>query len=155
RGFRIELGEIEHALRQHPEVHDALAVLRDTAPGGPQLAAYVVGVSGKLPDVDLDVFLRERLPVYMIPAVFVVLSEGPLTSGGKIDRQVLPAQENPQASAERSTTPRNNLELHLFKIWEDLLQRTVGIHDNFFEAGGHSLLAAQLIDRVEKVFNRR
>jgi thioesterase domain-containing protein/acyl carrier protein len=157
RGFRIELGEIEAALTRHAQVREALVLLREDVPGDKRLVAYVVARQAGLDTSELRAQLKQQLPEYMLPAAFVVLPALPLTPNGKIDRKALPAPA--RASADCSTPavmPRDAIELHLARIWEDLLQRgTIDLRDNFFELGGHSLLAVQLIDRIERTFNRR
>lgn len=156
RGFRIELGEIEKVLRRHPQLDDCAVVLREDLPGDKRLAAYVIPRSqNAIGEQSLRRYLKERLPEYMLPAAFVVMDELPLTANGKVNRQALPM---PSANSAVGSIgkPRNTLEFHLVKIWEDVLGRTpVGIHDSFFELGGHSLLAVKLFDRIEKTFGKK
>ena len=156
RGFRVEPGEIEAALVRHAQVRDALVVLREDVPGEPRLTAYVVGPDG-LATADLRAWLKRLLPDYMIPAAFVLLPTLPLTPNGKIDRNALPAPPSERDESKSDLIPpHDNIELHLAKIWEDLLKLDrIGVRDNFFEVGGHSLLAVQLMDRIEQAFHRR
>ena len=145
RGFRIELGEIETALAAHPAVRTCVVHTYDRA-GDVQLVAYVAS-HGDAPSVaDLQAALRAKLPEYMVPAAFVFLAEFPRTPNGKIDRKALPA---PDAGAGRSTdyvAPRNQLEQEIADVWQQVLKaERIGVKDNFFEVGGHSLLAAQLV----------
>ncbi|MCE9604697.1 MAG: methenyltetrahydromethanopterin cyclohydrolase [Planctomycetia bacterium] len=145
RGFRIELGEIETALAAHPAVR--VCVVHTYQRGDDvQLVAYVAP-QGEQPTVaDLQAALRAKLPEYMVPAAFVFLAEFPRTPNGKIDRKALPA---PDAAAGRSTdyvAPRNDLEREIVDVWQQVLKsERIGVRDNFFEVGGHSLLAAQLV----------
>lgn len=147
RGFRIELGEIEAVLSQHPSVGQALVLLREDIPGTPRLVAYLLpaGAAGDLA-TELRVFLRARLPAYMVPAHYVVLEAFPLTPNGKIDRRALPAPEQTAATQMRDTLPpRNQRERDLLIIWEEVLgQNAISINDNFFDLGGHSLIAVRL-----------
>ncbi|HVR99575.1 MAG TPA: amino acid adenylation domain-containing protein, partial [Thermoanaerobaculia bacterium] len=137
RGFRIELGEVEAALLRHPQVRECAVVVREET-----LAAYVVGTAE--PGV-LRTFLDERLPGYMVPAVFVTLGALPLTSSGKVDRASLPTPER----THQALAPRDVLELRLVRLWEELLGlEPIGVQDDFFELGGHSLLATQVRSRL-------
>jgi len=154
RGFRIERGEIESTLNLHPKVAQSAVTLWDKA-GNRQLAAYVVPQLEQSPNIqELRSFLKEKLPSYMIPAGFVILDELPLTSNGKVNHQALP--DPGTANFEPSNTfvaPRNALERHLCDIWCQILElEQVGIHDNFFDLGGHSLLITKLLTQVRKTF---
>ncbi|HEY0604618.1 MAG TPA: beta-ketoacyl synthase N-terminal-like domain-containing protein, partial [Herpetosiphonaceae bacterium] len=215
RGYRVELGEIEASLRQHPDVRDAVVLLREDRPGDRRLVAYVTeeqrtkeqrakeqnegqnqeprtknqepgtetppwpaatdgyplgaadrgsGQEGRgnegltknqgeglLPS--LRSFLRERLPEYMLPGVFVTLDALPLTANGKVDRRALPV---PEAGRDESATPlvapRSGIEQAIAAVWQDVLGvERVGVHDNFFDLGGHSLLLAQVHTRLREL----
>jgi amino acid adenylation domain-containing protein len=151
RGFRIELGEVESALAQHPSVREAVAVVREDAPGDKRLVAYVVAEAGDAIDASaLRAFLKQRLPEHMVPAALVGLEALPLTPNGKVDRRALPSPEGAQAArAHEYVAPRNRVEAQLATMWAELLHvERVGIHDDFFELGGHSLLATQVVSRV-------
>jgi acyl carrier protein len=155
RGFRIELGEVEVVLSQHPAVRGSIAVVREDAPGHKRLVAYIVPNEEKTPTVnDLRIFLKQRLPEYMIPAAFVILDALPLTPNGKVDRRVLP--EPVQARPELESmfvAPQTEDEKTVAEIWAEVLGlERVGVYDNFFELGGHSLLAMQVIYRLEGSF---
>jgi amino acid adenylation domain-containing protein len=156
RGVRIELGEIEAALREHPDVRDAAAVVRGDLPGEPRLAAYVVPRNGATATAgDIRRFLRAKLPEQMIPSAVASIGTLPLTSSGKVDRRRLPLVTSP-APTPACSPPRNPTEVQLVQIWESLLGvRPVGIDDGFFELGGHSLLAARLVAVVEREFGRK
>ncbi|MBD2040241.1 condensation domain-containing protein, partial [Microcoleus sp. FACHB-672] len=161
RGFRIELGEIEAALSQHPSVEEAVVIAREDEPGNQRLVAYVVAdeaymdgqVSG-IKSSELRSFLKEKLPDYMVPAVFVLLEALPLTPNGKVDRRALPAPDTAMGDlASTFISPRNPIEEVIAGIWTEVLYvERVGIHDNFFELGGHSLLATQVISRLREAF---
>lgn len=155
RGFRIELTEIEAVLSQHPSVQEAVIVARDLELGQKYLAAYVVPSQESLYQVDeLRSYLRAKLPDYMVPSTFVMLTVLPLTPSGKIDRQALPAPDQaPPEIAKTFVAPRNRIEEVLADIWAECLDvEKVGIHDNFFDLGGHSLLATQVIYKMREAF---
>ncbi len=154
RGVRIELGEIETALLERPEVHQAVVVAREEESGEKRLVAYCVGVEGRAPEAeDLRHHLLKRLPPSMAPAAFVFLTELPLNSNGKVDRQALPAPELGVQLERRYAAPRTPTEEVLAQIWAEVLGlERVGVEDNFFVLGGHSLLATQVIARVRESF---
>ncbi len=156
RGFRIELGEIEAVLMQHPAVKAAVAIVRQVGVDSQMLVAYVVPASPDLSTAELQEQARQFLPHYMVPAAFVMLEALPLTPNGKIDRKALPTPkgEDFQASGEY-VDPRTEVETQLAQIWSDLLGLSqIGINDNFFEIGGHSLAAMQLVGRVRQQFQQ-
>ena len=153
RGYRIEIGEIETVLREHTAVRQAVVMVREDVPGDQRLVAYVIFLSGRTEVTgEILIYLRERLPEYMIPSILIPLEALPLTSNGKIDYQALPtASESNKRSKEGFLGPRDEIERKLTRIWEELLgTRPVGVKDNFFDLGGHSLLATRLIARIEK-----
>ncbi|MEG5139393.1 MULTISPECIES: non-ribosomal peptide synthetase [unclassified Microcoleus] len=166
RGFRIELGEIETVLSQYPAVREAIALVREDNPGDKRLVAYIVANSelrGGQGDTTpthselinhLRVFLKQKLPQYMMPSAFVLLEAMPLTPNGKIDRRSLRAPDTNTAEFESNfTQPRTPDEQLIAEIWAEVLGlERVGIHDNFFELGGHSLLATQAIARLREAF---
>lgn len=154
RGYRIELGEIETALESHPQVKQAVVMVREDQPGIKRLVAYIIKpAEGTLSTSALREHLRERLPDYMIPAAWVELEELPLSPNGKVDRKALPEPEGRWISDEQ-VRPRNVTEEILVGLWEAVLkQDTVSIEANFFDLGGHSLLAMQLISRIRKAFS--
>ncbi|MBW3656388.1 MAG: AMP-binding protein, partial [Gemmatimonadetes bacterium] len=149
RGFRIELGEIEAALCAHPAVREAVVTVRDDAPGGPRLVAYAVPADGAAPDpAEARAFLKERLPEHMVPAAFVFVSAFPLSPSGKVERRALPAPEAPRADAA-FVAPGNPLETAIAAAWAEVLGvERVGIDDNFFDLGGHSLLLVRVHTRL-------
>ncbi|BAY81640.1 peptide synthetase [Calothrix parasitica NIES-267] len=160
RGFRIELGEIESALSQHPEVHQAVTKVWEDKSGNKRLVAYFVlknPVSDDNFSIQLRHFLQDKLPDYMIPAIFMMLSEIPLTPNGKINRRALPEPDNYQnqlnnkQNIDNNVKPRTRKEQILTQIWTQLLGiESVGIHDNFFELGGDSILAIQVIAKASQ-----
>jgi len=158
RGFRIELGEIEATLRRHPGVAEAVVLARGGGePGDLRLTAYVVGRQGEAPPVEeLRGFLRSKLPVHMVPWAFVPLPALPLNANGKIDRKALPDPERGAwgAPAEMEE-PRSDMERLIADAWRDLLRLDrVGIDDNFFDSGGHSLLAVRVYHRLKGALGR-
>jgi amino acid adenylation domain-containing protein len=156
RGFRIELGEIETALRAHPAIQDAVAVVREDAAGDRRLVAYLVGRAGEAVPrtAGLRAYLAERLPEYMLPSAFVALDALPLTPNGKIDRRALPAPDAwGAAAADAYVAPRTGTEERLADVFADVLGLgRVGVHDDFFVAGGHSLLAVRAVARMRAAF---
>jgi amino acid adenylation domain-containing protein len=154
RGFRIELGEIEAALAQHPALQAVAVIARDDERGEKYLAAYIVPKSEPAPGVDeLRRHLQATLPAYMIPSVFVTLTELPRLPNGKVNRKALPAPDRAGLEAAY-LAPRTPTEEILAGLWARVLNlERVGIHDNFFELGGHSLKATQLVSRVREAFN--
>ncbi|MDZ5669805.1 non-ribosomal peptide synthetase [Bacillus stercoris] len=148
RGYRIEPGEIEAALRSIEGIREAAVTVR-TDSGEPELCAYIEG----LPRNEVRTQLERRLPGYMIPAHMIEMEQWPVTPSGKLDRNALPAP-NGAADAETYTAPRNVTEMKLAQLWEDVLKNgPVGIHDNFFDRGGHSLKATALVSRISKEFD--
>jgi len=150
RGFRIELGEIEAALARHGGVKQALVLARENEQGDKRLLGYAVVQSGNVTGEQLRDYLKLEVPGYMVPQAIAVLPKFPLTPNGKIDRQALP---EPQAVAQRAsiTAPRDEKEAALLKIWSKVLRNEViGVTDNFFDVGGHSLLAVQLMATIAK-----
>jgi amino acid adenylation domain-containing protein len=151
RGYRIELGEIESVLSLHSSVQQAVAVVRDAPSGDKQLLAYVAVRDGSDAERTSEVLrshLKQHLPEYMIPLMIVVLEALPLTSTGKIDRKALPTPA-PLAGRSEITAPRDEIEAALSKIWRKVLHNeAIGVTDNFFDVGGHSLLAVQLMAAI-------
>ncbi len=148
RGFRVELGEIESALARHPAVREAVVVIRPGSDMTPRLIAYwTPAAPTQLTTSELQTFLKQRLPDYMIPGAFARLDAMPLTPNGKIDRQRLPAPDTTRPTlAADYVPPRTEAERSLARIWENVLQvAQVGIHDNFFELGGDSILSLRII----------
>ncbi len=154
RGFRVELGEIEAVLAAHPELRQAVVLLREDAPGDRRLVAYVVPRQEPGPAAAaLRAFAAVKLPEHMLPAAFVALAELPVTTNGKLDRAALPRPE--WGSAAAAVAPRDPIEEILAGIWAEVLKlepEQLGVFDDFFELGGHSLLATQVISRLRAVF---
>ncbi|WP_332276277.1 plipastatin non-ribosomal peptide synthetase PpsC [Bacillus subtilis] len=148
RGYRIEPGEIEAALRSIEGVREAAVTVR-TDSGEPELCAYIEGLQRNAVRAQLE----RLLPGYMIPAYMIEMEQWPVTPSGKLDRNALPAPDG-AADAETYTAPRNVTEMKLSQLWEDVLKNgPVGIHDNFFDRGGHSLKATALVSRIAKEFD--
>lgn len=157
RGYRIELGEIEKTLESHPAVQNSVVVAREDLSGNQQLIAYVVIDKQNLPKRgEILSFLSEHLPEYMVPGTFILLDALPLTPNGKIDRAALPHPQESSLTLDVLTyiAPRTPVEQILAGIWAEVLGiGRVGVDDNFFEIGGHSLLVTQVIGRVREVFD--
>jgi amino acid adenylation domain-containing protein len=154
RGYRIELAEIEAALCSQESVRQAVVLLRGSCDGDRYLVAYVTAEPGAKPSVGvLRETLASQVPHYMIPSRFVVLEEMPLTDNGKVDRRALPDCVHYDLSEGGYVLPRTAVEQELSDIWQELLDvERVGASDNFFEMGGHSLLAVRLLSRIRDRF---
>jgi acyl carrier protein len=152
RGFRIELGEIEELLREHPTVREAVVMARDDRRGDKRLAAYITARNGRPPHAnELTDWLNQKLPDYMVPRHYTVLNAFPLTSNGKIDRKALPEPELSREPDAPFTEPASEIEKLLATIWCEVLDlQAVGVNDNFFKLGGHSLKITQVISRVRE-----
>ncbi|MET7641792.1 amino acid adenylation domain-containing protein [Streptomyces sp. NPDC005438] len=151
RGQRLELGEIEAVLSAHESVREAVVTAHEHAPGDVRLAAYVTPALATAPaSGDLTAHLRRQLPEYMVPATFTVLETLPLTPSGKTDRRALPEPRTERGDpGTRFVAPEDDLQHTLAGLWSDLLGvERVGIRDNFFDLGGHSLLMAELRTRL-------
>src|SRR6185369_14553926 len=138
RGYRIELGEIEAVLDEYPSVKTCVVVARAEADDDKRLVAYIVARAGEEPSyLELQSFLRARLLEHMVPSAFVLLDEMPLTPNGKINRRALPAPEISRPELDGGyVAPRND----------------IGVSDNFFDLGGHSLKATRLLSKVRSIF---
>ncbi len=155
RGYRIELGEIEATLASEPRVKSCTVLVREDEPGNKQLVGYVIPRGDSLPTAeDLREFLKQKLPEYMAPAHFVFLDSLPLTQNGKVDRKALPAPSYGSVSADGdSASPRTETEKALADIWAKLLKvERIGLHDDFFDFGGHSLTAMKAVSQIEERF---
>jgi len=169
RGFRIELGEIEAALQQHESVQQCLVMAREDQPGQPRLVAYCIArmhgsqaastngrASNSLQSVTLSPellreHLRRSLPEFMIPSAFVPLDAFPLTPSGKVNRKALPAPEQTTSGSDDRLAARDDIEYLVFRIWATVLgTEAIGIRDNFFDVGGHSLLAVRMMQEIQK-----
>jgi amino acid adenylation domain-containing protein len=173
RGFRVEPGEIEAVLERHPAIRDVAVLAREWSEGDKRLVAYYVPQAGQQPaPSELRSFLQGKLPDYMVPASFVMLQAMPLTPNGKVDRKALPdpsASDSEPFHIESShnesyhsesvndgAQPKDALELQLTGIWESVLGiRPIGRQQNFFDLGGHSILAVRLMHRIEQALQRK
>ena len=151
QGNRIELGEIEAALCRHPAVATAVVVARDDGASGKYLAGFIVGSqAGSATAEELREFLKQKLPAYMLPARFVFIEQLPLLPNGKVNRKALTIPATP---GRTYVPPSDPTERRLIRIWESLLGlHSVGIQDDFFELGGQSILAVQLLAEIERDF---
>jgi len=158
RGFRVELGEIEAVLKEHAGVEEAVVVAQEDK-GEKRLIAYITQANGtdSPSTAEIRQYARERLPEYMVPGALMVLKKLPLTSSGKLDRQALPDLVGEGGRPELQTSfvaPRTAVEETLAGIWRELLHlEKVGVHDNFFDLGGHSLLLMQIAWKIEEAFS--
>ena len=155
RGFRIELGEIESVLGQHPGVRQAVVLAREDVAGDKRLVAYIVPDGGESLSISvLRQYLKEKLPEYMVPNAYLMLEKFPLTPNGKIDRKALltPTGLRPELKSTY-VAPQTEIDRTITAIWREVLRlEKIGINDNFFEVGGHSLLAIRVISRINKAF---
>ncbi|MHC9537883.1 MAG: amino acid adenylation domain-containing protein [Vulcanimicrobiota bacterium] len=155
RGFRVELAEIEAVLDRQPGVESSV-VLALQGKGEPRLAAYYVGESARpgLREEELRQALARELPDYMVPSAYVCLDSMPLTSSGKVDRNALPLPE--ETGRKGSVMPRNDTEKALAAIWKEALSvEEVGVDDNFFSLGGHSLLVTRVVTQINRALGSR
>jgi amino acid adenylation domain-containing protein len=154
RGFRIELGEVEAALSQCPGVREVAVIVREDLPSDKRLVAYLV-VNREISSNELRTWLKQKLPEYMIPTVFVILDSLPLTPSGKVDRRFLPIPDASRRDLETSyAAPQTAIERQIVDIWTEILKlEKIGIHDNFFDLGGYSLLGTQFLTRLRQLFS--
>ncbi|MGH3846208.1 MAG: amino acid adenylation domain-containing protein, partial [Pseudonocardiaceae bacterium] len=150
RGFRIELGEIESVLQAHPDVTQVVVIAREDVPGIKRLVAYLVSGADHTPvPAELRAHVGQALPDYMVPALFVMLDELPLSPTGKVDRKALPAPDQLVEPAAEYVAPRTETERILAHVWAQALGvDRVGVEDNFFELGGDSILSIQVVSRA-------
>ena len=153
RGHRVELGEIERVLLEHPAVGEAVVVLQ-AQPTGSRLVAYMAPREETAPAIGaLRKFVEARLPGYMVPALFVTLPALPRTPGGKLDRRALPEPEDDARGGAHPKAPRDPVEETLSRIWSEVLGvARIDVDENFFDLGGHSLHAGQIVTRVMDVY---
>jgi amino acid adenylation domain-containing protein len=155
RGVRIEPGEVEAVLQQHPEVQGAAVLVREDAPGEPRLVGYAVMARDAVRDPgEIRGFLASRLPSHLVPAALVLLDELPRLPNGKVDRAALPAPDAARPDRAPSyVPPRTPTEEILAGIWAEILgMDRIGARDNFFDLGGHSLVATRVVARVREAF---
>ena len=156
RGYRIELGEIETVLGQHPALSSAIVRIQNVSTDDKRLVAYVVSKDATEPSAAaLRQFLLDKLPDYMVPATFITIGKLPLTGNGKIDDRALPAPETATRNAQGLVPPRDEVEQQLTVLWENALKlKPIGILDNFFDLGGHSIMAVSLMAQIERNFGK-
>ena len=150
RGYRIELGEIESVLEQSGLVRQAVVLAKTDKQGTKRLVGYIVP-EGTAEKGEIQKYLQEKLPEYMVPALWVVLDRLPLTPNGKTDKKALPDPEHVDLSGREYIAPGNETEAALAATWQELLgQERIGVHDNFFELGGDSILTIQVVRRMRR-----
>jgi amino acid adenylation domain-containing protein len=153
RGMRVEIEEIETVLMQYPPVQQAAVVGKENRSGEQIIVAYIVAKSSPVDLGDLRSFLRTKLTDYMMPSAFEMLDALPLTPNNKLDRKRLP---EPSRKSFTITPPRDELELQLVQIWERILDVPhIGVNDNFFDLGGHSLVALQLFAEIDRIWHKK
>jgi len=155
RGHRIELGEIEAVINRHPAVSESIVDCREDGRGEKRLAAYVVPREELSVD-ELRGYLLERVPDYMVPGAFLLLERLPLNANGKVDRDALPSADALHGALRADyVEPRTEMERTITRVWQELLGlEKVGIHDNFFDLGGHSLLLIKMQSGLQEVLQR-
>ncbi|HSH67653.1 MAG TPA: phosphopantetheine-binding protein, partial [Bacteroidia bacterium] len=153
-GYRIELREIELALKEHSLVKEALVIAKANHQNQKELVAYIVS-NEELNALDLQEHLSKTLPLNMIPGHYIQLEELPLTANGKIDRKKLPDTQGAEMdTGVEYVAPSNETEEKLVAMWQEILEREkIGVKDNFFKIGGHSLKAALLVSQIRKAFD--
>ena len=156
RGYRVELGEIEFALAQHGDVRECVVTTEASPSGDKRLIGFVAPKAGTAPrPEELKTFLSEKLPEYLAPSFIVILDSLPLSANGKVDRQALPKIED-LALGDQFVAPRTPEEAGIANLWKSLLGlEKVGIRDNFFVLGGHSMLAVRLISEIKKAYDKK
>jgi acyl-coenzyme A synthetase/AMP-(fatty) acid ligase/acyl carrier protein len=157
RGHRVELGEIEARIKETDAVNDAVVVLREDHPGDQRLVAYCVAAPGcTLSMNELRTHLRSKLPEFMVPQHFVEMSSIPLTPNGKVARRALPKPEAESASASTYVAPQTEIECAISEVWREVLKiEKVGLQDNFFDLGGHSLLLARVLGKIRDLLGKQ
>ncbi len=157
RGFRIELSEIEGVLAKHPDVKEVATIVREDTPENRRLVAYIVSTTTQIPTVtSVREFLAVKLPSHMIPVAFVFLDVLPLTPNGKVDRRALPMPSYNRQLDNAFVASQDDLELQLTKLWEHALGiEPIGIADNFFDLGGHSLIAVKLLGEISRIWHQK
>ncbi|MDJ0741876.1 MAG: amino acid adenylation domain-containing protein [Xenococcaceae cyanobacterium MO_167.B27] len=158
RGFRLELGEIEAMLVKHPQIKDAIVLAKEAISGDKKLVAYLISNENNQPSSkQLQEFLANNLPSYMIPRNYLFLKQFPLSPNGKVQRQALPtAKFNTTELAPENIAPRNYLEAKLAQIWQQILNvPAISVKDDFFAIGGNSLLSIRLVSAVETAFKQK
>ena len=156
RGFRIELGEIESAISQFGTIKNNVTIVREDTPGDKRLVAYIIREDEKVDITELRQFLKTKIPDYMVPSAFVFIEQFPLTPNGKIDRKLLPSPVEAPQQAKEYIEPKTETEKKLAAIWSDVLKiKQIGTDEDFFEIGGHSMIAVTLMVKIEKQLGTR
>jgi hypothetical protein len=152
RGHRVELGEIEAVIGREPDIAECVVTMREVMPGDQRLVAYVVARGGEVDPAALRERLRTQLPDFMIPAHVVALAELPQTPNRKVDRRALPAPSEVAAPSAQYVAPTSDIERTIAHLWQELLgKERIGTEDNFFDAGGHSLLVVRMHRKLREL----
>jgi acyl carrier protein len=154
RGYGVEVAEVETVILAHDSIREAVVVARQNESGEDQLVAYCTSCSPPANTAELRSFLRQKLPEYMIPSAFVILDAMPRTVAGKLDRRGLPDPGNSRPDLDTPyAAPRTPAEIEVEHLWREVLSLDrIGVHDNFFDLGGHSLAATRVVSQVIKKF---
>ena len=156
RGFRIELGEIESAISQYGTIKNNVTIVREDTPGDKRLVAYIIKEDEEVDIAELRQFLKTKIPDYMVPSAFVFIDQFPLTPNGKIDRKVLPSPVEAPQQEKEYIEPKTETEKRLAAIWSEVLKiKQIGTDEDFFEIGGHSMVAVTLMVKIEKELGTR
>jgi len=151
RGFRIELEEIEQVLLSNPFITKAVVIVRNDLPGDTQLVAYIVFEGMDYSETELRTQLKQQLPEYMVPGYFVRLADFPITVNGKLNRLALTLPKTSINAKGTVKEPKGDLERKIAEIWKDILEiENVGVADNFFDIGGHSLLMTKVHKKLKQ-----
>lgn len=155
RGYRIELGEIETKIGNYDGVQENVLLLREDNPGDQRLVSYIMTNDKNFDTSELKSFLRQQLPEYMVPSDIVILDSFPQTPNGKIDRKALPSPQETKQSTIEYVAPEDELEKNIAALWQKTLQlEKIGVNDNFFDLGGHSLLIVKLHSQLKNLINQ-
>ncbi|GAE32622.1 phosphopantetheine-binding protein [Alkalihalobacillus hemicellulosilyticus] len=157
RGIRVELGEIKSIISNHPHIQEAVITAVSTDNYEKKIIAYIVPKSNQLDIKELRTYTQQKMPLYMVPEIFMKIKSIPLNSNGKVDRNRLPEPTSDEVRISDVNVPPTNItERKIKEVWVDILkQDNISINDNFFDVGGHSLLILQVKTKLELVFEKK